>query len=315
MSTRQLHKWACPRRILLATNLTDLGFILPVAIQQALAYKAELRIVHILADPKVSLIGPVPEVFCASDWTQKNAKGKLEKAVATATSSDLRCSSHVASGHVVTEIMKIATEWKADRLVTGSQGREKSHRHILGSVAESIFHRVEVPVLAIGPHATSRKKVLKERMRIVFATPLDHDSRHMAEFALDVAENHHADISLLHVSPEIAHGHPSAARVTEYAKSMLQDLLNVRTIHRCKPACEVVYGQPAESILEYSQRHSADMIILGASAHSAFDSRFIPGIAYRVLCESPCPVLVLKQGSVWINAPEEAVRHHSAHHE
>lgn len=315
MSTRQLKKWACPRRILLATDLVDLGFILPVAIQQALAYKAELRIVHILPDPNISPIGPVPEISGASDWMRKYAKDKLEKAVAMAAGSAVQCSSHVASGNVVTEIMKIVVDWKADRLVTGSQGREKSHLHILGSVAESIFHRVEVPVLAIGPHAASKKKVLKDRMRIVFATPLDHDSRRMAEFALNVAENHHADISLLHVSPEIAHGHPSAARVTEYASKMLQDLLNVRTIRRCRPACEVVYGQPAESILEYSQQHSADMIVLGTSAHSAFDSRFIPGIAYRVLCGSPCPVLVLKQGSAWISAPQEAVRLHSARHE
>ncbi|MHB8302818.1 MAG: universal stress protein [Acidobacteriaceae bacterium] len=314
MSTRQLQKWACPRRILLATNLVDLGFILPVAIQQALAYKAELRIAHILPDPNISPIGTVPEVSCASDWTQKNARAKLGKAVAAATGSALRCSSYLASGDVVTELMKIVVAWKADRLVTGSQGREKSHLHILGSVAESIFHRVEIPVLAIGPRVAPKKRDLKDRMRIVFATPLDHDSRHMAEFALNVAENHHADLSLLHVSPEIAQGHPSAARVTEYAGKMLQDLLNVRTIHRCRPACEVVYGQPAESILEYAQQHSADMIVLGASAHSAFDSRFIPGIAYRVLCESPCPVLVLKQGSAWISAPEEAVRHQGARH-
>lgn len=307
MSTRQLEKWAYPRRILLATNLADLGFILSVAIQQALAYKAELRIVHILEQPKAPLIGPVPEVSYESEWTQKNAKTKLDKAVATAVGSSVKCSSRLGYGHVVTELMKIATDWRADRLVTGSQGREKSHLHILGSVAESIFHCVEIPVLAIGPRMISKKKAIKDRMRIVFATPLDHDSRHMAEFALNVAENHHAEISLLHVSPEIAHGHPSAALVTEYAKRMLQDLLSVRTIHRCRPTCEVVYGQPADSILEYSQQHSADMIIMGASAHSAFDSRFIPGIAYRVLCESPCPVLVLKQGSAWISAPQEAV--------
>jgi len=307
MSTRQLQKWACPRRILLATSLADLGFILPVAIQQALTYKAELRIVHILPDPKAYPIGSVPEVSYDSDWTQKTAQAKLEKAVAAAANSAVRCSSHLAVGHVVTEIMKIAVDWKADRLVTGSQGRGKSHLHILGSVAESIFHRVEVPVLAIGPHVASKKRVLKDRMRVVFATPLDHGSRRMAEFALNVAEKHHADISLLHVSPEIAQGHPSAARVTEYAKRMLQDLLRVRTIHRCRPTCEVAYGQPAEIILQYAEQHSADMIILGASAHSAFDSRFIPGIAYRVLCESPCPVLVLKQGLAWISASQEAV--------
>ena len=312
MSTRQLQKWACPPRILLATSLADLGFILPVAIQQALTYKAELRIVHILPDPKAYPIGSVPGISYDFDSSQKSAQAKLEKAVAMATNSGVRCSSRLAVGHVVTEIMKIAAAWKADRLVTGSQGREKSHLHILGSVAEAIFHRVEVPVLAIGPHVASKKKLLKDRMRFVFATPLDHGSRRMAEFALSVAEKHRADISLLHVSPEIAPGHPSAARVTEYAKRMLQDLLCVRPIYRCRPICEVAYGQPAEMILQYAEQHSADMIILGASAHSAFDSRFIPGIAYKVLCESPCPVLVLKQGVEWITHAEEATPHHSA---
>lgn len=315
MATRRLQKWACPRRILLATDLVDLGLTLPVAIQQASAYKAELRIVHILPAPKTSLVGPVLEDSCAPDGAQIIAKAALERAVATASGAALRCSSHVIQGDVVTKIMNSVIGWKADRLIIGSQGREKSHLPILGSIAESIFHRVEIPVLAIGPHVASKKKVLKDRMRIVFATPLDQASRRMAEFALNVAENHDADIFLLHVSPEIAQEHPSAARVTKYATSMLQDLLNVGPIHRCRPVCEVVYGQPAESILEYSQRHFADMIILGASAHSAFDSRFIPGTAYRVLCGSPCPVLVLKQGSDWISALQETVRPHSAHHE
>lgn len=38
MSKNQLRAWANPRRILLATDLTDLVFTLPIAKQQALAY-------------------------------------------------------------------------------------------------------------------------------------------------------------------------------------------------------------------------------------------------------------------------------------
>lgn len=295
MAARQLQKWADPNRILLATNLVDLDFILPVAIQQATAYKADLRIVHILPSPTSSLIAPVPYTASVYERAQKTAQIELERATAVAASSGVRCSSRLAVGHVVTEIMKIAVNWKADRIVTGSQGREKSQLHILGSIAESIFHRAEVPVLAVGPHIAAKNNIPADCMQIVFTTPLDLGSRRMAEFALSVAEKHHADISLLHVSPQIAQSHPSAARVTEYANSMLQDLLRVRTIHRCRPRCVVVYGQPAETILEYAQQHSADMIILGASAHAAFDTRFIPGTAYRVLCDSLCPVLVLKQ--------------------
>lgn len=309
MSTRQIQRWAGPRRILLATDLTDLNFTVPVALQQAQAYQAELRIAHILPNPNAPLIDPVLMVYCEPDRMYKAAEATIKVALATAKSAGVLCSSHLIAGDVADEIIKIAREWKADRLIAGSHGKTKFHLQILGSVAESLFHRIEIPVLAIGPHAHSQKNAPGERMRIVFATSLDHDSRNIAEFALSVAENHCADISLLYVSPEIAHGHPSAARVTGCAQNMLRDLLSVRPLKKCMPVCEVLHGQPANAILEYATRNSADMIILGASAHSAFDSRFIPGTAYRVLCESACPVLVLKRDSTWANAPREKAQH------
>ncbi len=313
MSTRQTLIWAGPRRILLATNLTDLNFILPVAIQQALAYGAELLIAHILPDPNASLIDPVLMVYCEPDRMQKSAEATLKEAIATATNAGIRCSSHLIAGDVSKEIIKIAREWKADRLIAGSHGKEKFHLHILGSIAESLFHHIEIPVLAIGPQALPAKNSAKDRMRIVFATSLDQNSRSMAEFALSVAENHRADISFLYVIPEISQAHPSAARVTDYAEIMLEELLNIRPHKKCTPICEVLHGQPAKAILEYARQYFADMIILGASAHSAFNARFIPGTAYRVLCESPCPVLVLKQDSAWISAPREVVRGQSIH--
>ena len=313
MPTRQIQQWAAPRRILLATNLADLPFTLPVAIQQAQAYKADLRIAHILPGTNGSPLDPVLMVDCEADRINGAAETALHEALSTATSAGVRCSSRLLAGNVTNEIIKIAREWKADRLIAGSQGKEKFQLHILGSVAGSLFHHIEIPVLAIGPHALPEKDPAKDRMRIVFATRLDRDSRPMAEFALRVAEKHRADISLLYVAPEIAQGHPTAARVTGYAESMLKNLLGVGPLKKCRPTCEVLHGEPAQEILKHARRHAADMIVLGASAHYAFDARFVPGLAYRVLCEAPCPVLVLKQDSSWISAPRETARDQAAH--
>lgn len=313
MPARQIEVWAAPRRILLATNLTDLKFTLPVAMQQAKAYKAELRIAHILPDPNASLIDPVLMVYAEPDRLNKAAERTIKEALEAVAKAGIQGSSHLIAGNIAEEIIKIAREWKADRLIAGSHGKEKFHQHILGSVAESLFHQIDIPVLAIGPHTAPEKSAAKDRMRIVFAVSLNHDSRRMAEFALNVAENHSADISLLYVIPEIAEGHPSAARVIGYAQNMLKDLLSVTPLEKCRPACEVLHGQPAKAILDYARQHSADMIILGASAHAAFDTRFIPGTAYRVLCDSLCPVLVLKQDSAWVSAPQEAVQDQSTH--
>ncbi|MHB8303669.1 MAG: universal stress protein [Acidobacteriaceae bacterium] len=313
MSTSQLRGWASPRRILLATDLTDLGFTLPVAKQQALAYKAELRIVHILPDPNAPLIDPVLMVNCDPARTQKSAETKLEKVVAETQAAGTRSSFHLVAGDTVQEIIKLSGEWKADRLIASTHGKAKFHLHILGSIAESLFHRIDVPVLAVGPKVVPGKNSVRRHMRIVFAASLDHDSRRMAEFALSVAEAHGADIALLHVLPNVVPCHPTTGPVRANANRMLEDLVTVRHVSKSRPVCEVVYGQPTESILAYAKQHAADMIVLGASAHSAFDARFIPGTAYRVLCESPCPVLVLKHESAWHSVPIHSTQDKNAH--
>ena len=93
----------------------------------------------------------------------------------------------------------------------------------------------------------------------------------------------------------------------------MKDLLTVRPAGKYRSACHVVYGQPVEAIVAFAKQNPTDMIILGASAHSAFNPRFIPGIAYRVLCEAPCPVLVLKEESATQSVSNTISQVESAH--
>ena len=313
MSIKQLQTWAHPRRILLATDLTDLEYTLKASIRQARVHHAELLIAHVLPGPGHALIDPALLVYSDPERMRELAQAALDQAVAVATSEGVQCSSRLVQGDVVDEIANLLIESKSDRLVAGSHGNRKFLLHILGSVAASLFHRIEVPVLAIGPHASPIYDPTKDRMRIVLAAALDHSAKRLAEFALDIAEEHSAVISLVHVIPEIAQIHPSAAQVTVCSEKMLKGLIGRKKLRKCAVACEVVQGQPVEAIVEYAREHSANLIILGASAHAAFNDRFIPGTAYRVLCKSPCPVLVLKHESAWNNVIEEAKRDRSFH--
>lgn len=305
MSPSELQAWANPRRILLATDLSDLPYTLPIALQQAQTHKAELRIAHVLPNPSAPLIDPVLMVYCEPDRISRTAEKAIEEALEKGARAGVHCSSHLSAGDVTNEIIEVAHAWKADRLIAGSHGKAKFHLHILGSVAESLFHHIDIPVLAIGPHCLPAKTAAEGRMRIVFATRLDDDSRNLAQFALRVAEGERADLSLVHVRPEAGPGHSAAALGAFHAEKLLQDLAGVVAHEQCGTVCEVLQGQPANAIVEYARRHSADLIILGASGQPAFDPRFLPGTAYRVLCESPCPVLVLKQDSTWAANAQE----------
>lgn len=307
MSNKQFREWTHPRRILLATDLTDLGFTLPIAKQQALAYKAELRIIHVLPDPTSSPIDPVLMVYFDAAGMQKSAETTLGKVIADTRAEGIKCSFHLATGHTVKEILTAATDWKADRLIAGSHGKAKFHHHILGSVAESLFHQIDIPVIAVGPKAVPSDPSPLGRPRIVFAAALDHGSSRIAEFALSVAEKRSADLTLLHVLQNVVPEHPTTISARGYASRMLEDLLTVKPVRKAHVSCEVAYGQPADAILSYAKHHAADMILLGASAHSAFNPRFIPGVAYRVLCEAHCPVLVLKEESPWQSSSRHAV--------
>lgn len=306
MSNKQFREWTHPRRILLATDLTDLGFTLPIAKQQALVYKAELRIVHVLPDPTASPIDPVLMVYFDPAGMQKSAETILSKVVAETKAEGIKCSFHLATGHTVKEILAAAAEWKADRLIAGSHGKAKFHHHILGSIAESLFHQIDIPVLAVGPKAVPSHPSSQSHPRIVFAAALDHSSARIAEFALSVAEKRGADITLLHVLQNVVPEHPTTISARGYANRMLEALLAIKPVRKAHASCEVAYGQPADAIVAYAKSHAADMILLGASAHSAFNPRFIPGIAYRVLCEANCPVLVLKEESPWQSTPRHA---------
>ena len=295
VSVNQMQAWAHPRRIMLATDLTDLEYVLNTTIQQAKTYQAKLLIAHVLQSHEPALIES--ELVADSKPVYAKAQIALDQAVALALAAGVPCSSRLLHGEVVYELEKAAVGWRADRVVAGSHGKKKFLLHILGSVAAVLFHRVEVPIFAIGPHAVTMKERVQGPMRILLGVAFDQSVERLVEFALSVAEQLSARISLVNVVPETAKAHPSTKQVIHCSETMLNGLLNGRSLRKSVADCTVVQGHPVEAILEYARQLPADLIILGASPHSAFNERFVPRTAYRVLCDSPCPVLVLKHES------------------
>lgn len=54
-------------------------------------------------------------------------------------------------GNPVTEILRVALEWKADLIVMGRYGRSGLSRMMTGSVTDSVLRQAEAPVLVIPP--------------------------------------------------------------------------------------------------------------------------------------------------------------------
>jgi nucleotide-binding universal stress UspA family protein len=55
-----------------------------------------------------------------------------------------------------------------------------------------------------------------------------------------------------------------------------------------------MFGNPATGIVSYARETSADLIVMNVhGAHPRLAGR-LPGVAYRVVIEAPCPVLTVR---------------------
>ncbi len=286
-----------PSRILLATDLTDLKQTLPTATKYALKFNAELKLAHVLPDVKTPDIDPYLLVHADREAVQHYAETILKDAVKAATKAGVKCTWITRTGQVADTIRQMVQEWNPDRVIVGSHGAQKFQQKLLGSVAEAIFREIEVPVLAIGPAVLRGERPSAKRPRLLFATALDRESRVVTESVLECARMHQADLTMLHVIPNIAKAHPSALRVRAYAERIFEEILSGIGAEGTRPSCMIERGQIIETILRVARQGHFDLLLLGAVSGSSFRREIMPGTAYGVICGAPCPVLVLKNVS------------------
>jgi nucleotide-binding universal stress UspA family protein len=288
---------ALTSRVLLATDLTDLQHTLPVAIDYALKRRAELKLIHVLPEVNTSDTNPSLLVHGDRYGIQHYAETILEDAAKKAREAGVKCAWTMRTWQVADAIRQVVQEWNPDHVIIGSHGTQKAQQELLGSVAESIFREIEVPVLAIGPVVQQDGKCFSKGARVLFATALNRESRAVAESVLEFARIHQAELTMLHVLPEVAKAHPSASRVHSYAERMFHEILSGISAGGPRPACMIERGQVVETILRVAGQGHFDLILLGAVSGASFGREIVPGTAYGVISRAPCPVLVLKEVS------------------
>jgi nucleotide-binding universal stress UspA family protein len=130
------------------------------AIRLAKALGAELRLVHIVDDSALALnpetgiaAGPLVADFA------EGGKAILEDARGIARGEGLDPSVVLHenfSGRVADLIVEEARKWRAEVIVMGTHGRRGVRHVVLGSDAEAVVQRAEVPVLLV--RSTRAKK-------------------------------------------------------------------------------------------------------------------------------------------------------------
>ncbi len=136
--------------------------------------------------------------------------------------------------------------------------------------------------------------------RILLAYDGSEPARRALERGAEVMAAGAADLHVVAVGrvPEYAETQDEVNEAREQAEAYygkhLEEALAVLKASGVAATAHVAYGKPSEQILRLADEIHADLVILGAHAHSSLRRRFLGGTADKVVDNAGCSVLVVR---------------------
>jgi len=208
----------------------------------------------------------------------------------------------VETDDVGEEITHVAGSEGADLIVMRS--RRRPHRAaLLGSTAETVSRRAPCPVLVM--HSDEQESVRDgfdiDLKRILVAYDFSDYSEVALKYGLSMAQEHEAELHLLHVLPPRSVSEPEIAwypikgeSAYHAAARRLQRAVPPEAYLWCNIKQVVSEGHAYREILNYVENNEIDLISVGAHG-AGFGMRALFGSNVdRILRQAACPVLVAR---------------------
>jgi len=277
------------KNVLFATDYSPAAnAALPYVLGIAQLYGSKIFAVHVRT----------PEVYGAAlpeSWPiLAEAAEKIGQEEAAALKKQLGPIPHevvIGEGNVWGVISRMIKEKDIDLLVLGTRGRTGIGKVLLGSVAEAIFRQAPCPVLTVGPRATAEADRALEMKHILFATDFSNSCAAAAPYAISLAQEHEANLTLLHVIEKPAEGG------VDSTLRRLRGLVPPEAELWCEPHVQVEQGAPGDKILETAVRCHADLIVLGmrrTEGPVGVATHLGRATAHKVVSQAACPVLTVR---------------------
>lgn len=291
MNTTHLSQMSRPKSILVATDLNDLDFLLPVAIDQARMTGAMIWLLHVVTPEAYAPAEGQAYPFVEKENEYRAAEAALAAATLELKEKNLACACEVRRSYPVDDIKACIREHGIDRLIVGTSSRGKLGKLLVGSVAEELIRSLNIPVCTVGPHF--KPPAPNRPRRILLTLSLRHQPENALRFAVDLAAGLPAELTVLHVSEQDLGDEGLAAG----AMNKIQALLRGTPSASVNPQIRIRCGEPGEEIIAECMAQNPELLVLGAISASSLRARFRTGVAYRVIGEAPCPTFTLRSGA------------------
>jgi nucleotide-binding universal stress UspA family protein len=154
----------------------------------------------------------------------------------------------------------------------------------------------------VGPHSPSSPAPDGNFREILYATDFSPESEAAASYAVSLAQEFQARLTLMHVISEQKTGELVGAwQLTAPIQQLLRKLVPPEAESWCKPEVIVEKGDAAEKILEVSKQRNTDLIVLGTRAESGFPGAgtHLPiATVHKIVSHAICPVLTVRGQAV-----------------
>jgi nucleotide-binding universal stress UspA family protein len=216
------------------------------------------------------------------------------------------CTVEVIEVAVATEILATAESSRADLVVLGTHGRSGFERLMLGSITEKVLRRAACPVLTVPAAVASAKPPAELLKSIVCAVDFSDCSMHALTYALSIAKESDANLTVMHVlevppdlPPEDTGGPFSFRDYVESAQQARLARLNKAIPEDARTYCEVdtlvTTGKAYREILRVVEERKAGLLVVGIHGRGAIDRLLFGSTTQHLVRLATCPVLTLRK--------------------
>ena len=286
------------KNVLFLTDFSEASeAALPFALAIAREYGATVHALHVLTPTSYLYTVPDPTLEII-EAQERSVRAKMQRVEAQLYG--LPHEAMIERGIAVwPTIERALKDHDIDLIILGTHGRTGAKKLLLGSVAEEIFRRSNVPVFTIGPGVRSGTSNGARFQCVLFATDFTPESLAATPYAVSLAQENQALLLLMHVI-QVREQRKEQALIESSAAEVfhkLGELVSKDADLWCHPETIVDYGDPAEKILEVAKRRWADLIVLGvrdAASRLGAATHLERATAHKVVAHAACPILTFR---------------------
>ncbi len=193
-------------------------------------------------------------------------------------------------------ILSFAKQQAISLIVMGTHGLRGFERLMLGSVTEKVLRMAQCSVLAVpklppefGASTTSGDEVILRQ--IVVCTDFSESSKWAMDYGLYVAEEYHANLTLVHVLEDVLT--PGCVEDTATAYKRLDGLIPTQTKLSSRITTAVRIGRAYREISQLARDSHAELVIMAVHGRNSLDDAVFGSTTYRVIQSGVCPVLAI----------------------